>query len=145
MSEEPRPTTKAFRVLGVDPGRSKCGLAVVIAQQDKPVLLEIVPRAELVSAARLLCETYKIDIIALGSGTEAKNTQKEFTALGVEIAIVDEYGSTLAARARYYQAKPPRGLLRFIPRGLLVPDEPIDDWAAVIIAERYLAGVDSAA
>jgi hypothetical protein len=35
---------------------------------------------------------------------------------------------------------PPRGWRRFVPRGMLLPPRPIDDFAALLIAERLLAG-----
>ena len=32
----------------------------------------------------------------------------------------------------------PKGIARLIPKGMRTPPEPIDDYAAVILAERYL-------
>jgi len=48
--------------------------------------------------------------------------------------------TTIRARARYFAANPPRGWRRIVPRGMLLPPRPIDDFAAVLIAERFLAG-----
>lgn len=56
------------------------------------------------------------------------------------IALVDERNTSLLARQRYYDDHPPRGLLRLVPRGLLVPKAPLDGYAALLIVERYLAG-----
>jgi RNase H-fold protein (predicted Holliday junction resolvase) len=59
--------------------------------------------------------------------------------IGLPIALVDERETTLLARTRYFAAHPPTGWRRFVPRGMLLPPEPIDDFAAVLIAERFLA------
>jgi RNase H-fold protein (predicted Holliday junction resolvase) len=126
-------------ILGIDPGRVKCGLAVLHKNSMQVMLREIAPRAQVLFVAQRICRTFRIDSIALGSGTEATSAGQEMANIGPAVLLVNEYGSTLAARARYFEAKPPRGWKRFIPRGLLVPNEPIDDWAAVIIAERFLA------
>lgn len=125
-------------LLGVDPGRSKCGLGVIGHTSREPLLRKIVPRAELAESVRDVCREFSIAVIALGSGTEAGAAEFELTGIGPPIVVVDEYGTSLEARSRYYEAKPPRGWKRFIPRGLLVPAEPIDDWAAILIAERYV-------
>ena len=55
------------------------------------------------------------------------------------IALVDERNTSLEARRRYYEDHPPRGLLRLIPRGLLVPKAQLDGYAALLIIERYLS------
>lgn len=55
-----------------------------------------------------------------------------------EIHKVDEHLSTLEARHRYFVDNPPKGLKRLIPRTMLTPPVPIDDYVAVILAERYL-------
>lgn len=55
------------------------------------------------------------------------------------IALVDERNTSLEARRLYYEDHPPRGLWRLVPRGLLVPKEPLDGYAALLIIQRYLA------
>ena len=52
--------------------------------------------------------------------------------------IVNEYRTTDEAKKRYWQENPPKGIRRLIPRGMLVPPVPVDDFAAVIIGEKYL-------
>ncbi|CAN0394535.1 unnamed protein product, partial [Phaeothamnion confervicola] len=42
------------------------------------------------------------------------------------------------ARQRYYVENPPKGLWRLVPMGLQVPSVPVDDFAAVVMAEDYL-------
>jgi len=60
-------------------------------------------------------------------------------SFGLPIELVDERETTLLARARFFVDHPPRGWRRLVPRGMLLPDRPIDDYAALLIAQRYLA------
>jgi RNase H-fold protein (predicted Holliday junction resolvase) len=59
-------------------------------------------------------------------------------ALGLPVELVDERETSLLARARFFRDHPPRGWRRIVPRGMLLPDRPIDDYAALLIAERFL-------
>lgn len=128
----------SHRVLAIDPGTVKCGLAVVAEGSDRPLYRMVVPRRELEAAVRELVSLFAPDRVLLGRGTASANVNKGLERDGLAVELVDERGSTLAARARYYRAIPPRGWLRLIPAGLRLPRGPIDDWAAVVIAERYL-------
>jgi hypothetical protein len=51
---------------------------------------------------------------------------------------VNERDSTLEARDLYWKEVPPRGWRRLVPLSLQVPPEPIDDFAAVVLARRHL-------
>jgi hypothetical protein len=57
----------------------------------------------------------------------------------VDITTVDETGSTLEARVLYWQEHRPRGWRRLVPLSLQVPPEPVDDFAAVVLARRFLS------
>jgi len=57
----------------------------------------------------------------------------------LEILSVDEHHSTELARRYYWRKHPPRGLRRLIPLTMQVPPVPVDDYVAVILAERYFA------
>jgi RNase H-fold protein (predicted Holliday junction resolvase) len=76
--------------------------------------------------------------VALGGGTNNAPVGAMLAQLGLPIQIVDERETTLLARRRYFAAYPPRGWRRLVPRGMLLPPRPIDDFAALLIAERLL-------
>ena len=59
--------------------------------------------------------------------------------LGCEVRVVDETHSTERARLRYFKDHPPTGLRRFLPLSLLFPPELYDDYAAVVLAEDFIA------
>lgn len=126
-------------VLGVDPGTRKCGLAVVRTPGEPPLARAIAPPDRVLTTALRFLRDHRIEAVALGGGTQTDALEAMLSELGVPIARIDERGTTLQARARYHAAHPPRGWRRLVPRGMLVPNEPIDDFAAVLIAERFLA------
>jgi RNase H-fold protein (predicted Holliday junction resolvase) len=125
-------------ILGIDPGTRKCGYAVVAVAGEAPLELGIVPTERLGETLRELCGRFSLRAVALGSGTHATAVTPAIASLGIPIQLVDERETTLLARRRYFDAHPPRGWRRFVPRGMLLPPRPIDDFAAVLIAERLL-------
>ncbi len=133
-----------MRVVGIDPGTRKCGYAVIEPGNSLPLALGIVPTAGLAEMIGPLLARYApVAAIALGGGTHAGVVAGTLAGLGLPLTIVDERETTLRARARFFIDNPPRGWRRLIPRGMLLPPRPIDDYAAVLIAERYLAGPPS--
>jgi RNase H-fold protein (predicted Holliday junction resolvase) len=126
-------------ILGIDPGTRKCGYAIVVRSGELPLELGIVPTEGLGERVRDLASRYGLRAVALGGGTHATHVRAELDTLGVPISIVDERETTLLARKRYFDVHPPRGWRRLVPRGMLLPPRPIDDFAAVLIAERLIA------
>jgi RNase H-fold protein (predicted Holliday junction resolvase) len=126
-------------ILGLDPGTRKCGYALIDDIGSSPVVLGIAPLAQLGAALTALVTAHRVDIVALGRGTNSAHVATILGELGLPHALVDERETTLRARGRFFADHPPRGWKRFVPRGMLLPDRPIDDYAALLIAERYLA------
>lgn len=125
-------------ILSIDPGREKCGLAVVT---ESDVLLRAVyPRDTVVRIAKDLAAQYSVDAIVIGNGTASSKLVDELRASlsSIPLRLVDESGTTLRARFKFFEENPPRGFLRFMPRGLLIPPRPYDDYVAQILAEKYL-------
>ena len=123
-------------VLAIDPGRDKCGVAV-LASNGRVLVQRVVPTAELDAAVGELIQSYAPTVI-MGDGTTSADAKKRVEALGVPVLLVDEYRTTDAAKCAYWEAHPPRGWRRLMPRGMLVPPVPVDDFVAVILAQRFL-------
>ena len=126
-------------ILGIDPGRSKTGLALTDgAGQIKSLL--VAPTAEL--AAALLRFTAGNDILqaVLGDGTNSAAAAAAVRQAlpRARLTLVPEQHSTEEARVLYWQLNPPKGWRRLAPLGLLVPEEPLDAYAAVVLVRRYL-------
>lgn len=126
-------------VLSIDPGSKKCGVAVVSA--GKGVLehrvLAVTSLGELcVELSRLYSFSH---IIVGGSTGSAQVVRIVQEALEREVKVVDETHSTERARLRYFKDHPPTGLKRFLPLSLLFPSELYDDYAAIVLAEDFIA------
>ena len=125
-------------VIGVDPGRAKAGYALV--ESGGNVLLSGIEQLEQLPARlREVVAGTDARAIALGRGTNARAVLPMLEALGLPVHLVDERETTRFARRLYFEDHPPRGWRRFIPVGLQLPARPIDDYAAILIARRFLA------
>lgn len=125
--------------LGIDPGRSKTGLALV-GEQGEILKLHIAQTAIISKEIMAFLQSEKPCCIVLGDGTSSKTMEKALREVLPELAIcyVDEKHSTEEARTLYWQVNPPKGLKKLLPLGLLVPEEPMDAYAAVVQVRRYL-------
>lgn len=125
--------------LGIDPGRSKTGLALVNGA-GKIVKLHIAESQnidnEIVEFIKNSCPVH----IVLGNGTNSRNIGESVRRVlnDVMVTVVEEAHSTEEARALYWQENPPKGLKKLIPLGMLVPPVPLDAYAAVILVRRFL-------
>ena len=127
-------------ILGLDPGRDKCGLAVM--KQTKQIVARlIVDSNQTISTIQRLCQEYNIDLIVMGNGTTSKDWYYKIKSnLTSEISVVtiNESNSTLEARDRYWLMHPPQGFQRIVPQGFRIPPCPVDDIVAILLIERYL-------
>lgn len=128
-------------VIAVDPGREKCGVAIV-HQTQGTLHMAVVSTAEVSLYVSQLSVKHSTTDIVLGDGTAHLQMKKELEQLDVRgksltIHLINEKHSTEEARQRYWQHNPPTGLRRLIPLGLQVPPVPIDGYVAVILAERF--------
>ena len=126
-------------VAAIDPGRDKCGLAVLAA--DGSVLFQ-----QVVETKRLiekLCQQrarHPFQTVILGNGTTSESARRRIVKAlpGLELVVVDEYRTTELAKGEYWKANPPKGWRRLLPVTMQVPPVPVDDFVAVILARRYL-------
>ena len=122
---------------GLDPGRSKCGLVLT-----DPERLEI--RQALVlppeAAWQRLQDWHRHQALAavvLGDGTGSGVWRRRLEPL-LPVELVDERGTTLAARRRYWELFPARGWRQLLPLGLRQPPRDWDDVVAQLLLERRL-------
>jgi RNase H-fold protein (predicted Holliday junction resolvase) len=126
-------------VAAIDPGREKCGVAVV---DDSGRVLEqaVVATVRLAEEIEARTKKYQPELILLGNGTTSRTAEETIRAALPDLPVetVDEYRTTDDARIAYWKAHPPTGWRRFFPTSMQVPPEPVDDFVAVILAQRYL-------
>ena len=129
-------------ILGIDPGRSKCGLAVVEGERKSTSILlrKVCEIDDLKSVLREAADHYKLHLVAVGDGTNSKLVQNLVREAipGHSILILDERDTSIRARERYWEHTPRRGWRLLLPSSLQVPPVPIDDFVAVILAEMVL-------
>jgi RNase H-fold protein (predicted Holliday junction resolvase) len=127
-------------ILGFDPGKDKCGVAVM--SRDKNVCYhQVVPSDAAVSTIQSLCKQFPIEFLVMGDQTTSKSWKQKLTqslSPSINVVQVDERYSSLEARDRYWEMYPPTGLSRLIPQGMRTPPRPVDDIVAIVLIERYL-------
>ncbi|MGH2414258.1 MAG: pre-16S rRNA-processing nuclease YqgF [Brasilonema sp.] len=127
-------------ILGFDPGRDKCGLAVMGVDRQL-YHHQVVSATEAIAAIMSLREQFPISLLVMGDQTTAKHWKQQLQdklADPLNIILVDERYTSLEARDRYWLMYPPKGLAKLIPQGLRQPPRPVDDIVAILLIERYL-------
>ena len=146
-------------LLGFDPGRDKCGLAVALIphllEQPSPVTQastgmeichrEIVRSDEVETRIAAQYDTFHLQPdapldLVMGNQTTARRWQQRLLQAfpHLTIHLIDERFSSQEARQRYWSIYPARGLQRLVPLGMREPPRPIDDIVAQILIERYV-------
>ena len=128
------------KYLGIDPGRSKTGLALVDAA-GSILALHIAHTEHIEVELSAFAGKEQLAGIIMGDGTNSKAIGQAVSTVfaAVPLALVGEAHSTEEARSLYWQVNPPRGWRKLVPLGMLVPSEPLDAYAAVVQVKRWLA------
>ena len=125
-------------VMAIDPGRVKCGVAVVSADgtvHSRSVVETDALCSELASGI----EAFAPVAVLVGCGTGCKQMLRAIKQAADSIPVyeVEESYTSEEARKRWLQNNPPKGLQRLMPQSLRCPDAPYDDYVAIILAERW--------
>jgi len=129
-------------ILAIDPGTTKIGWAIV-DDSGEAVDQGVLYLDRGVGQLRKLIDPPAVRAVVIGDGTNRVNIEAEAKRLypQAEIAVIDETDSTVAAwqlkREEEVGNNPFRRLM-FTLRQLFNPP-PVDDYAARVLAERYLA------
>jgi RNase H-fold protein (predicted Holliday junction resolvase) len=122
---------------GLDPGRSKCGLVLSDPQRRRIRVARVLPPEAAWQELQRWRRQDGLVAVVLGDGTGSQAWQARLTPL-LPVCLVEERGTTLAARERFWQLEPPRGWRRLLPAGLRQPPRDWDDVVAQLLLERYL-------
>ena len=125
-------------VLALDPGRLKCGLAV--GRPGAVLSRAILPTGQVPAAVADWVKRYGVTRIIVGGGTGSGPVLAALARVtGLpSVETVEETGTTLEARRRYFRDHPPRGWRRLLPVTLQLPPEEYDDYVAELLLERVL-------
>lgn len=126
--------------LAVDPGTSKCGLAVM--DTDGLVHEKLVaPLEGLTNTVQTLISVHTgVEVVAIGAGTGSKPVAKILKAVctGTDVIYVQEKNTTLRARELYEKDHPRRWPASMLPFGLFGMPEDMDAYAAVAIGMIFI-------
>jgi RNase H-fold protein (predicted Holliday junction resolvase) len=122
---------------GLDPGRSKCGL--VLTDPDRREIREalVLPPEAAWERLERWHRRQPLAAVVIGDGTGSGPWRRRLEPL-LPVELVDERGTTLAARRRYWELFPARGWRRLLPLGLRQPPRDYDDVVAQLLLERRL-------
>ena len=131
-------TENLANILAIDPGRAKCGVAVV-RKDGQIVYRGIVPVEDLAKTSTALIDAHRPQALVCGNGTGSKPILQilQSAAPDLPLELVDETRTSEKARARFVRENKPPFLQRLLPLSLRSPWLPYDDYVAVLLAERY--------
>ena len=124
-------------VLAIDPGRRKCGLALVVGGEME--WGKVLGLKEAVEEATKVWREGRAEVVVLGGGTGAKEVLSRLVRAGMPrraIVLVQEGGSNLEGRRLFFRRNPPKGVWGWLRRLLLLPPEPFDQYVAWALALR---------
>lgn len=130
-------------VLAIDPGHAKCGVVVAkrtLAGKVELLWRSVVKTDELMECVKKASAEQPFSMVIVGSGTKSTEVVKLLRDWqpSIGILVVDEKDTTIQARERYWHHNPRKGWRRLLPSTMQVPPEPVDDFVALILAERVL-------
>ena len=134
-------------ILSLDPGSDKIGTAVLSYDAEEKEKT-IIKKEELIKHLTEVFAHYDINIVVVGNGTGAESLIKEIKANfeidDKDIEVIDEEYTTEEAQARYLRDKPMSRYEKLIRKFISWKvSKPLDDYAALIIAEKYLKKLDN--
>ena len=125
--------------VSIDPGNKKCGLLLADVTSGNVIDAGISSLNKFSDRICLWNEDYQISEIIIGNGTNSKYIENKLKQKNIlNSHYVNERGSTLRARFRYWEIWPPNYFIRLLPKEMLFPPEKIDAIAALILLEDFL-------
>ncbi len=134
-------------LLAIDPGRAKCGLAVVqgpqsLGQTPRCLERQVVETERLTLAVgEILRRRPEIARLLLGNATHSATLRRALAGAFplMPLELVNEFNTSVRARARFVAENPAPGWRRLLPQTMRSPEVPYDDYAALLLAEDYFS------
>ncbi len=124
--------------LVIDPGKDKCGLILADIDNFRVIDGKIARASSVLDLISLWTTKYTVDLVLLGNGTGSKYWHSQILSIRTPpVQFVEEYGTTLRAKLRYFEMFPPGTLAKFIPKGMLLAPKNLDALAALVLLEDY--------
>ncbi len=125
--------------ISIDPGIKKCGLLLADKQSGKVIEAGIASLNIFSELVSLWSEDYQVVKIIIGDGTNCKYVMNQLKRNNfINMNYVNERGSTLRARFRYWEIWPPNYFIRWLPKEILFPPENLDAIVELILLEDFV-------
>ena len=125
--------------ISIDPGNNKCGLLLADINSRNVIEAGISSLNKFADLVYLWNKDYDISKVIIGDGTNCKFIESELKQKNIfNLTFVDERGSTLRARYRYWEIWAPNYFIRWLPKEMLFPPENLDAVVALILLEDFL-------
>tara|TARA_Y100001968_G_scaffold325642_1_gene367221 strand:+ start:154 stop:591 length:438 start_codon:yes stop_codon:yes gene_type:complete len=125
--------------ISIDPGNKKCGLVLADIKNRRIIEAGISSLNNFSDLVSFWNKHYKINKVIVGDGTNSKFIENKLKQKNIfNLKYVNERGSTLRARFRYWQIWPPNYFIRWLPKEVLFPPKNLDAIAALILLEDSL-------
>ena len=125
--------------ISIDPGNEKCGLLLADMKSRNVIEAGIASLNKFSDIVSLWNEEFQVYKIVIGDGTNSKYIENKLKQKNIfNLTFVNERGSTLRARFRYWEIWPPNYFFRWLPKEILFPPENLDAVVALILLEDYL-------
>ena len=125
------------KVIGIDPGLSKCGIILADIKEKKVYEAVVLKSCLLLKYVKKKYKSEKNLKFLIGNGTSSKNYIKDLNQLAPNVIIAEEKNSTYRAKQRYFEIFPLLGIKCFLPREIFILNKNLDALAALIIMEDY--------
>ena len=125
--------------ISIDPGNKKCGLVLADVESGNVIEAGISSLSRFSDLVSLWNENYLISKVIIGDGTNCKYIENQLKLKNIfNFNYVNERGSTLRARFRYWEIWPPNYFFRWLPKEILFPPDNLDAVVALILLEDFL-------
>ena len=125
--------------ISIDPGSKKCGLLLADMKSGKVIEAGICSLNKFSYLVSLWNKDNQISNVIIGDGTNCKYIENVLKQKKIfNLNFVNEKGSTLRARFRYWEIWPPNYFIRWLPKEILFPPENLDAIVAMILVEDFL-------
>tara|TARA_Y100001968_G_scaffold145091_1_gene132585 strand:+ start:326 stop:763 length:438 start_codon:yes stop_codon:yes gene_type:complete len=125
--------------ISIDPGNKKCGLLLADAKSGNVIEAGIASLNNFSNLVSLWNEEYDVCKIVIGDGTNCNYIANELKQKNMfNLIYVNEKGSTLRARFRYWKIWPPNYFIRLLPKEMLFPPANLDAVVALVLLEDFL-------
>jgi len=125
--------------ISIDPGNKKCGLLLANMKSGNVLEAGVSSLNRFSHIVSLWNKEYNVYKIVIGDGTNCKYIENKLKQKNIlNFTYVNERGSTLRARFRYWEVWPPNYFIRWLPKEMLFPPDNLDAVVALILLEDFL-------